>query len=184
MKPQPVAFDWKQVEVISADGEAERVMAMVPLNRYANVCKRQFGDGGEHVLEPTSERSMASHSQFFAAINDHFKNLPERVQARWPSATHFRRWLLIEAGHFDEKEFECDSQLNARRLAGFIRTEDEYARIHVRGTVVIVRRAKSQAIPAMKAEEFKITKRDVLDLAEQLTGVSRGQAMKNAGRSA
>jgi hypothetical protein len=184
MRTQPIAFDWMQVEIVDADGEAERRMAMVPLPRYANVCKRQFGEGGEHVLEPVSERSMASHNQYFAAINDHFNNLPEKIAARWPTATHFRRWLLIECGYFDEKEFDMPDDTNAQRLGLFIRTEDEYARIAIRASKVIVRRAVSQSISAMKKEPFEQSKKDTLDLAALLTGTPRAVAMREAGRSA
>jgi hypothetical protein len=184
MRPQPVAFDWKELDVCVEGGEVVRTWAMVPLRKYHNVCRRQFGDGGEHVLEPVSERSMASHNQYFAAMHDHYLNLPETVSARWPTETHFRRWLLIECGFFDEKEFDMDDSPNARRLGTFIRTEDEYARILIRGTKVIVRRAQSQSIAAMKKVRFEESKKATLDLAEAFTSVPRGQAMREAGRHA
>ena len=183
MRMQPVIFYWKEVDVIDGDGIATRRMAMVPHLRYGNVVKRQFADGEEYVLAPVEERSMASHRQFFAAINDAFHNLPEKVAARFPSAQHLRRWALIECGHFDEKEFDCDSEKNAKRLATFIRTEDEYARISLHGLKVIVRRAKSQALPAMKKADFEVSKRDVLDLLEAMTSLPSGTLMREAGKN-
>jgi hypothetical protein len=184
-RQQPIVFNWREVDIIDADGVATRQMAMVPTMRYSNVAKRQFGDADtEHVLEQANERSMASHSQFFAAIKDYFDNIPEKMQARWPTPEHFRKWMLIEAGWFDEKEFDLISEKHAKALATFIRVEDVYARITVRDKKVIVRRAKSQSFKAMGAEDFKKSKSDVLDLAEQLVGVPRAVAMKNAGRSA
>ncbi len=183
MKPQPIAFVW--AEVALPDGAGELVLAMVPLPRYANVAKRQFGEAGsEHVLEAISERSMASHSQFFAAVNDAFNNLPENVSARWPTAQHFRKWCLIECGYFEEKEIVCLSEQRAAETALFVRDLDEYARIHVHGHTVLVRRAKSQSRGKMQKDEFEASKKAVLDLAEQFVGVSRSQMMKHAGRSA
>jgi hypothetical protein len=184
-RTQPIAYVWREVDLIEADGEVTRTWAMVPSLRYRNVAQRQFGAGGEHVLEPVSERSMASHNAYFAALNDYFDNIPERMEARWPTAEHFRKWLLIEAGWFDEKEFEMESEKHAKALATFVRTEDVYARIAVRrGKTVIVRRAKSQSLKAMGKLDFEASKKAVLDLAEQLVGVPRGVAMKNAGRAA
>jgi hypothetical protein len=49
---------------------------------------------------------------------------------------------------------------------------------------VIVRKAKSQAVLEMGAEDFKKSKADVLDLLEHLTNVPRGALMRNAGKSA
>jgi len=183
-RAQPIVFEWKALDVLQEGGEIIQTWAMVPSARYANVAKRQFGDGGEHVLEESQERSKASHSQYFAALNDYFHNVPEKMAARWPTAEHFRKWLLVEAGWFDEKEFEMLSEKHAKGLATFIRTEDVYARIHVNGKKVIVRRAKSQSMKAMGKEDFEASKRAVLDLAEQLVGVPKGTVMKNAGRAA
>ena len=185
MRIQPVVFTWREVDVFEAHGEVRRAWAMVPIAKYTNVAKRQFGtEVGEHVLEPTTERDMRSHNAFFAAIGDHFDNLPETVAARWPTATHFRRWLLVECGWFDEKEFECASEEQANGLARYFRDADDFARIFVRGKKVLLRTPKSQAVAAMRPSDFKKCKADCLDLAENLTGVPRGQAMKEAGRSA
>lgn len=204
MRLQPVAFVWRVVEVIDeASGEAARQMAMVPLKKYFGVCKRQFGDGGEHVLEPVLDRNMRSHNAFFAAVSDHYDNLPEQTffkrdengkfvldehdqrVPQWPSDEHFRKWLLIETGFCEEKEFECVNHDHAMRLALFIRTEDSFCRIGFRGkTTVVVKRAMSQSLAAMKAQTFEDSKKACLDLAEAMTGVPRGVAMKNAGRSA
>lgn len=184
MRIYPVGFVWRKVDVILGDGEVVRAMAMVPLARYDNVAKRQFAEGEDYTLTPLEERSMASHRQYFAALKSGFDNLPENIAARWPSAEHYRKWLLIETGFFDEKEFDEASILHAKRLATFIRTEDVYARITVRGTTVIIRRAKSQAVPAMSKVDFEASKRAVLELNDHLTGVEPGTHMREAGRHA
>ena len=185
MKPQPIVFRWVEVMDPDASDSGELIMAMVPLLRYGNVAKRQFGDAGsEHVLEPSSERSMASHNQYFAALHDAFMNLPESVSARWPTEEHFRKWLLIEAGYFDERELTFLTDKKAIEAATFIRELDAYARIHPHGCKVLIQRARSQSLSAMRKEEFEASKKAVLELAEQFTGVSRTQAMKEAGRSA
>ena len=210
MRMQPVVFVWQEVEVVDGDGVAIRRMAMVPHPRYGNVVKRQFHDGEKYALAPVEERSMASHNQYFAALNDGFNNLPERVAfemgkdgkfkfdeqghriPRWPTAEHVRKWLLIESGWYEEKDFDFDSQSQAKRLGAFIRVEDVYARIGTRQVEdaqgrpiwkVIIRRARSQSLTAMGKEDFQASKKAVLDLVEAMIGVKPGSLMKEAGRN-
>jgi hypothetical protein len=171
MKKQPVVFTWSGA-------------AMVPLPRYLKVAERQFVVGEEYPMELIEERSQASHNAYFAALHDGFQNLPEKIAARFPTEMHLRRWLLIETNWFDEKEFDMLSEQKARELALWVRTEEEYARIHVHGTKVIVRRAKSQSRAAMGKADFEASKRACLDLLEAMTDVPKGSLMKNAGRAA
>jgi hypothetical protein len=184
-RSQAIAYVWREVEIVDPQtGETTKVGAMVPSIRYRKIAERLFGAGGEHVLEEVAERSRASHSHYFASLNDLFENVPERMEARWPTAEHFRKWLLIETGWFNEKEFDLQSEKHAKALGTFIRTNDAFARISIHGTKVIVRTAKSQSLKNMGAEDFRRSKADVLDLASQLVGVTPSVASKNAGRAA
>lgn len=188
----PVVFKWLTVDVVDPEtGEATRGKAMVPLKRYGNVAGRQYAEGEEYALEPVAMRDMHRHNHFFAALNESFKNLPETVAARWPTVEHFRKWLLIECNYFDENEFSWDDEQAARRFARWYRGEHEYARISLHRPKVddgkwrvIIRTAKSQAVPAMKPEEFYQSKKDLLDYASGLIGTTRGELQRNAGRSA
>lgn len=187
MSVHPVVFVWQSVDVTDEHGEVRRVKGMVPLPRFDNTCGRQYVDGTEYELGPVGTRSKKSHDQFFAAVGESFHNLPEKIQARWPTDEHLRKWILIETGWFDEKEFECPDEKFARRLATFVRTEDEFARILIHrnadgGFKVIVRRAKSQAYGAMNKDDFQASKKDVLDYLEHLTGIPVSTLKKEAGR--
>lgn len=185
MRIHPVTFVWRQVDVVDADGVALRTLAMVPLQRYAVVAKRQYGeDGSEHTLTPLEERSMASHNQYFAAVGEGFKNLPEEIAPRFPSVEHLRGWLLCETGWCDEDEFTVDDEHSRKSLIKWIRDESPYAQIHQRGSKVLVRRPKSQSMAAMKKQAFQDSKRDVLDLLESMVRVPKGTLMREAGRSA
>ena len=145
---------------------------------------------------------MASHKQYFAALNSGFKNIPENIMwrknrkdelildddgrkiAMWPSPEHWRKWLLIEAGFYQERIIEEVNSTYARRLANWIREDDDFARIAVNGATVIVRRAKSQALPNMNKREFEESKRAVLDLNDQMTNVPLGTHWREAGMDA
>lgn len=185
--PLPIVYEWRVVDVVDGDGVVSTVEAMVPIGRYRKLARKQFGDPAEreqHALEAVQSRDMKRHNAFFAAVHDSFLNLPEGVAPRFPSEEHLRKWALIECNFFDEKEFEADSPANARGLALFVRTQDEYARISVHGRKVIVRRAKSQSLAAMGAAEFYDSKKAVLDLLSSMIGVKRGELQRNAGRAA
>ena len=182
MRIYPVSFVWQKVDLVDGeDGTATRIWAMVPQQRYHNVCQRQFAEGEAYPLQVVEERSMASHRQFFAAVHEGFKNLPENIAARFPSSEHMRKFLLIETGWFDEKEIECANEKHAKALQAFIRTEDEYARIFRRGSLVIIRKAKSQSLAAMGKQAFQDSKRDVLDLLESMVDVPKGTLMREGG---
>lgn len=189
MRIVPVTFVWRDAEVIDDDGVATRRKVMAPLARFDNICGRQFHDGEEYPLVPLEARSRASHGHYFACIHDGFQNLPENIAARWPSEEHMRKWLLIETGWFEEKDFDCPDELFAKRLATFVRTENEYARISIhrvdgKRCKVIIRTAKSQSAAAMGKQAFEASKKDVLDLLEHMTAVPRGTLMREAGKSA
>ena len=185
MKPQAIVFTWREVDVVDDHGEVWRTLAMVPIPRYGNVARRQFGDAGtEHTLAPFEERSMRSHSQYFCALGDYFDNLPHIENTPWPTEEHFRAWLLIETGWCEQKEFECINAMHARRLAEHIRIDEPYSRIKLHGKMVTVRKPKSQSVAAMGKRDFEESKRAVLTLAEGLTGISRTEMMKHAGRYA
>lgn len=187
----PVTFKWLEADVVDADGVVRTVPVMVPHPRFAKICERQFHDAEEYTLVPLEPRSRASHNHFFAAISEGFKNMPASMDARWPSAEHMRKWILVETGWFDEKEFECPDEDFAKKLGTFVRTEDEFARISVHrpsgnhdSWKVIIRRAMSQSAAAMGKRDFEASKKDVLDLLEHFLTVPRGTLMKEAGRNA
>ena len=110
----PVNFVWREVDVVDADGVAERRLAMVPLPRYGNVCKRQYEEGCEYPMVPLEARSRASHNAYFAQVHDAFQNIPESIAARWPTEEHLRKWSLVETGWFNESEIDCADEKGAR----------------------------------------------------------------------
>lgn len=168
---RPVQFVW--------DGDH-----MVPAPRFVPLCNKQFAVGEVYPMVPLEERSMKSHSQFFAALHDGWLNIPESMAARWPTEEHLRKWCLIETDFFNEQEFEWPTEREARRFAVFYRRIDDFARIFPAGKKVIIRYAKSQSLKAMGKEQFQASKKAVLDLIESITGVPTGTLMKEAGKSA
>ena len=183
-RKQPIVYHWKQVEITDEHGEIQRVNAMVPLLRYHNVAARQFVEGAEYILAEVEERSRASHNQYFAALHQGFENLPERIQAHFPTVEHLRAWLLIDTGCCEKKEFRLANEMEKKRLGTFIRTQSRYARItptQIDGfPVLIVETPLSQSMREMGKQEFEDSKRKVLSRLEDLLDVPRGTLKKNA----
>lgn len=191
----PIVMVWREADVVDAeDGSIERRRVMVPTYKYRPRAERQYQDGAEYTLAPVEPRNRAYHSAYFAQLKEAYDNLPERFAARWENVEHFRKWVLIEEGYYHEKDFTFegrDAERQARRLATFVRTEDDYARIWVTKAndappiwKVIIRKAKSQDHASMKNQEFKDSSGAVLAFATSLIGTTGRELRRNAGRSA
>lgn len=191
----PIVFEWRAVDVADPKtGEVSKALAMLPIERFAVLAKREFEIGQMYrfgdVVVGGDVRSTQHHKRYFAALRDAFNNLPEKIAARWPTVEHFRHWLLIETNWKDEKEIHCEDETYAKRLATFVRSESPYARIRIltnpttgKKTIVMIERAMSQDYGAMDKETFKQSSDAVLDLAAHLIQVPRGTLLKEAGRS-
>ena len=178
----PVVFCWHQIAVVDDDGVISKRWVMDPLRRYDNLARRQYDDGAEYPLIVELSRDMRSHRHFFAQINDGYDSLPEGIAPRFNSPEHMRKWLLVETGWFDEKEFECESEANAQKMARFCRDTDRYARVFLLGKKVIVRRAKSQDLSSMGREDFEASKKAVLEALDGLLGMKPGTMRREAGK--
>ena len=162
------------------DGEA-----FVPASQYwAARADRDFVVGEVYRIAEQRERSAASHNHFFAAINDAWANLPERLQEEYPTSEHLRKKALIRKGYADERSIVCASKAEALRVASFVKPMDEYAIVTVREGVVRVYTAQSQSTRSMGAKAFQESKQAVLDYVDELLGVERGATAANAARAA
>lgn len=153
----PVLFMW--------DGEAMR-----PAN--PKLADRHFVIGEAYPLIVNEERSTNSHSHYFAALNEAWKNLPEAEAERWPTVEHLRKYALIRAGFRDERSIVCASKAEAQRMAAFVKPMDEYAIVATSEAVVRVYTAKSQSMRAMGKADFQASKDAVLTIVSQLIGVT------------
>ena len=166
-----VAFTW--------DGEAMR-----PNPRFVGTCNKQYVVGEEYRLDVIEERSAASHSHFFAAVNEAWKNLPHDIAPRFPTADKLRRWCLIKAGFANEQSLVCQTVTDAARFASMIGRMNDDAIIVTKGPVVKVYTAKSQSLRSMDKAEFQRSKEATLALLAEMIGTSAKELSDNAGRAA
>jgi hypothetical protein len=147
---------------------------MLPLHPHA--AEQAFEIGRVYRLEPWMDRSPASQAHYFAAVNDAFDKLPPHLAERFPSPEHLRKYALCMTGHCDERSIECRSSAEARRVAPFVRSMDEYAVVRTAGRMVYARTARSQSARAMDRATFAASKDAVLGYIASLVAPATSPA--------
>ncbi len=168
----PVLFMWTE------DG------VMKPQDRFSHLCDRQFVVGETYRMVVEEERSMASHRQYFAEVNEAWKNLPEHLAPLFPTADKLRKWCLIKCGYATEQSMVCRSMVDAARFATMMGRMNEDSTVVRKGNVIKLYTAKSQSVRHMDKAEFQRSKQDVLDLLASMIGTTTEELSKNAGQAA
>lgn len=154
------------------------------IGRSRLACDKDFVVGEIYTLAEIHERTAKSHRHYFAALREAWQNLPEPLARRFATPEHLRRHALIKTGYFDSHSIACQSQIEAHRIAAFLRPVDEFAVIVVKHATITRFTAKSQSYGAMNKTEFQTSKDAVLDHVAAMIGVSRQELDENAGRAA
>jgi hypothetical protein len=165
----PLLFDW--------DGEAFRPCHPRRADRFLTI-------GERYSLVQHEDRSTASHNHEFAWLKEAWMNLPEDVSDLYPTPEHLRKRALIQAGYYDETIIDCDTSPAAARVAAAFRSRDAFILVLVRGSVVIVREAKSQSRKAMKKQEFEASKQAILEIVSGMIGVKPEEIKKREREAA
>jgi len=153
-------------------------MKLVP--RFQSVANKQFEDGQEYPLEVREQRSSKEHAHYFASINSAWEHLDEETLQALRTPNHLRKWALIATGWYEETQIGELTKRDATRMAVAARKLDEYAEIRVRRGLgdtwsLVIRTARSQSRASMNKEDFRASKRDVLDVLSGHIHVTRKQ---------
>jgi hypothetical protein len=146
---------------------------MVPVRPDA--ARGAYELGKRYWLDEVSERSWISHAHEFAFIAQAWDNLPETLMDLYPTPEHLRKAALIATGWCRETIIEAGSKPAAQRVAGYVKQDDEFAHVVVRGPAVFVRKARSQrmrGLDRMGRKEFEDSKQAILGWISALIGVS------------
>jgi hypothetical protein len=160
---------------------------MQPTPESLPLCMRQFEIGELYQLSAERQRSVASHREFMALINEAFANLPEQHQGRWPTVDRLRYWCLVKCNYSHEETFPWQTKQDADRFVEYVLAKQENCIAQADGNVARVWTAKSQRYkhdPEMAFEEFEKAKEDVLQLLADLIGVHPRELKRNAGKAA
>jgi len=145
---------------------------------------KEYVIGQVYAMEEINSRSHASHDHQFAWLAEAWANLPEHLADQFPTPTHLRKAALIDAGYFKETILDAGSNAAALRVAAVMRSDDEFARVVVRGPLVVRRVAKSQKRSEMRGREFQEAKTKVLEIVSAMIGVAPDDLAKNASKAA
>lgn len=168
---RPVIVNW--------DGEK-----LAPTPESLPLCMRQFEKGELYQLSAERQRSVASHREFMALVNEAFHNLPERYADRFPTVDRLRYWCLVKCNYCHEQTIVCDTVREAERWGNFLMQLQEDAIVQWTGGVIKMWTPKSQRYkhnPEMSYEEFEQAKEAVLELLAEMIGVHPRDLRKNAG---
>lgn len=154
-----------------------------PNAHWRALADRHYEKGSRTPMVAHQYRSRASHSHYFAALNDAWANLPDDQKMLFPSAEHFRKYLLIKTGWCDIHTFVMADADQARRLQRELRSHNEFALVLAKDAVVTQCVAKSQSERAMGKQEFQKSKDDVLSAAADYIGTTKKALMENTGKS-
>lgn len=164
--------------VYEGDGEFK-----APNGHWKALADRHYVIGERYNLVPHHYRSRASHSHFFAALNDAWSNLPIEQAMLFPSSEHFRKYLLIKTGWCDTQVFVMSDHEQAVALRRELRSHDQFAVVLVRDNIVTKSTAKSQSERAMGKQEFQKSKDDCLAAAAEMLGTTKKALAENTGQS-
>lgn len=157
---------------------------MVPLPRFAKECDKEFVVGEIYHLETVQERSPASHAAYFAYVTEAWRNLPEDLALRFPTANKLRKWCLIKCGYANEQSIVCQTITDAMRFAMFLERVNEDSVIVKKGNVIKIYTAKSQSMRSMKKAEFQQSGDAVRILLAEMIGTTAAALSSNAGQAA
>lgn len=133
-------------------------------------CNQLYGQGELITVEAIAERSMASHRQYFAELNDLWETLPETLAGDFQSADHLRKYALIKSGYCKQSRLVLPTHEEAQEAALMVNELDSYALCEVTGCTLAVWVARSQSLKAMGREEFEASKIAVLDVIRKMIG--------------
>jgi hypothetical protein len=156
MSTHPIVYIW--------DGEA-----MVPHRRFSRLAESSFTAGQAYRMIVQSERSYASHRQYFAAVHQAWLNLPEHMQLAFPVEDHLRQYALIKAGFCTVRKVVAK---------GVRYSVDGYAIIVIENGVTTVYAAKSQSYRAMGRKEFQESKQKVIEILADMVNTTPEELMK------
>lgn len=122
---------------------------------------RTFQAGEECAARITHKRSVRQNNTFHLMIQ--FAHDNQRAGPVLPTWEHLKKWLLIRAGHYDERRFDV-GELNEKQavavgkmLAQVLRSRDDYVGVaYDRNTGEIIERtAKSVRFKATLSDDMR-----------------------------
>jgi hypothetical protein len=148
--------------------------------RFHWQCDQDYVVGLKYRMDVIEERSVNSHSHFFAAVTEAWNNLPEDQTGRFPSPEHLRKWALIQCNYCHTAHKVFSTKQDSLTAAAMLRAADRYSVITVSDNILTVYTAESQSYKAMGKERFQQSKEKVLELLASMIQVTPKQLQYEA----
>lgn len=160
--------------------------AFVPLAPEWAMSAFDLAEGEMVFVKIDRERYWPGHQAFMAFIRDCWHSLPDAEREEYKNEDVLRYRLLIAAGYTTTNVFVCQDEAEAIRTARIIRSvtsqeEADYQIVSIVGApeepekkiIVVVERARSQAMKAMASKEFRESVVKVEDKIAEMYGITR-----------
>lgn len=157
--------------------------AFVPRPAFQKRAEQDHVAGDFYRLDIQEFESEKSRSHYFAALDETWANLPERLLEDFPTREHLRAWCLIKAGYRNECRIVTASPEDAMRACADLAKSNEYAVVVADGPIVVMYTAKSQSRKHMKKAEFQRSKQAVLGILSQLLDVEQRDLEREANQN-
>lgn len=158
----------------------ERALAMRVQPDFVRRARQQFKNGYGYVLDESQDRTPLEHRHLFKMIARAWENLPDTLVTEYPSPLALRKKALVRCGFYNEARIVHETALDARRTAIQAASDEPFALVSLRDTIVVVRTAKSQAEHRMKKDEFRASQDAILAFVSNLIGVDVTTLRKQA----
>lgn len=141
----------------------------------------KFQEGELVFLRVDRKRNWPGHQAFMALINDAFETMPDNLREEYSSPDILRRRLLIASGYATIDSIVCTSNDEAIKTAyKMAKFTNDHTFLSLRGSVVVIARAHSQAMDKMDADTFKASCEACIDQLEKLLGCSKEEIKAHA----
>ncbi len=159
---------------------------MVPITHFVKYCQEKFIDGEVYAFAEADERSLQSHNEYFALLDNAHANLSGSFIKQFPTREHMRKHALIKAGYCNKTIHPAHSEAEALRVLQSVIKMDCYAFVEIaedhRTTTIYT--AESQKEEAMGRKLFQESKEAVLDIVAGWLGVSVDDLRQNTRTAA
>jgi hypothetical protein len=128
------------------------------------------------VLSDPADHSDPARRRYFAIMREAWENLPDHWRTLLPTSEHLRKHALCRVGWCETTVATCGSNKAAIEVAALARKLDTYAVVDIRGSVVTVSTARSQAKRSQPKKPFLECADKVYMVLSEMLGTDITQA--------
>lgn len=173
---RPAMFRFREIEMVDEVGDIRRVLAMLPHDRFVELCRRQYQVDDDYALTLYEKAGIGAHRHTMVEFQNAWENLPIEWTMTYPTMDHLRKRCCVLSGWAHHSQTVLDTPSDAKKYAAALRKRDDFAVVRVKENVVDEWTPKSmspKAFPTKK--DYQEAKRVWLDALTVVMAVARGE---------